>query len=369
MEKINYKAFNRLIGLFTFLVIIGILYSLNLLDNVKHVFAALTPFYLALLILWIMRPMATYLHEKKGFGMHKASLLSILVNLVVLLLLIFVLVPVLIAQIWDITQNSTQIIDSIQQNLSNITEFFSQYLITNQIDIVAEVQAKVREFLDIQSFQDILANFDFGFVTNTFAAIFSAIGSVTSFVINIIFAYIIAIYLSKDFDKFVQKLMNLVFKRTEENNRIVFLEATRALSGYFKGLFLDCFFVATIVTIGATIIGVPSPLLFGILAGLFNVIPYLGPILGGVPLIVISLSLGFPTAIAATVVVFGTQFIESQILQPRIMANATDLHPATVIVGLLIFGTLFGFVGMIISTPTLAVIAVIIKHSDLDIRI
>lgn len=365
MEKINYKSFNRLVGLLTILVILAILYSLNLLENVKHVFAALTPFYLALLILWIMKPLATYLHETKGMTPKKATLLSILVNLLVVLAFIFVLLPILIAQVWDITQNSTQIIDSIKHNVENITNYFQ----VRQIDVVHEIQLKVGEYFNITSFKDIFTNFDFGIFTNAFNAIFSAIGSVTSFVINIVFAYIIAIYLSSDFDNFVEKGLNLVFSNTKQRNKDVFLESTKALSGYFKGLLLDCFFVATIVTIGAAIIGVPSPLLFGILAGIFNVIPYLGPLLGGVPLIVVALSLGFPTAIAATIVVFGTQFIESQILQPRIMANSTNLHPATVIIGLLIFGTLFGFIGMIISTPTLAVIAVIIKHSNLDIRI
>lgn len=365
MEKINYKALNRLIGLFTVLVILGILYSLNLLENVKHVFAALTPFYLALLILWIMKPLANYLQESRGMSSKKASLLSILVNLLVVLSFLFVIVPVLIAQIWDITQNSTQIVDSIQANVTKITDYFQ----VRQIDVIHEVQLKAAEYLNIQSFQDILMNFDFGFVTDTFNAIIGAIGSVTGFVLNIVFAYIIAIYLSSDFDGFVEKSLNLLFKNAEQKNRDVFFQSTKALSGYFKGLLLDCSFVALIVTVGSAIIGVPSPLLFGILAGLFNVIPYLGPILGGVPLIIVALSQGIPTALAATVVVFGTQFIESQILQPRIMANSTNLHPSTVIIGLIIFGTLFGFVGMIIATPTLAVIAVIIKNSKLDIRI
>lgn len=365
MEKINYKSLNRLIGLITFLAIVGILYSLNLLDNVKHVFAALTPFYLALLILWIMKPMATYLHETRGMSKKKASLVSILTNLVIVLLFIAVVIPLLFAQLWDITQNSTQIMTSIQTNVTKITDYFQ----IHQIDIVKQIQAKAAEYLNIQSTQDLLKSIDFGFVSSSIKSVFGAIGSVTGFIFNIIFAYIIAIYLSSDFDNFVEKTLNLVFKNSKKKNKDVFLQSTKALSGYFKGLLLDCTFVAIIVTIGAAIIGVPSPFLFGILAGLFNVIPYLGPILGGLPLIIIALSQGIPTAIAAIFVVFGTQLVESQILQPRIMANSTNLHPATVIIGLLIFGSLFGFVGMIIATPALAVISVIIKNSNLDIRI
>ncbi len=365
MEKINYKAFNRLILLITFLVILGILYSLNMLQEVKDVFSALTPFYLALIILWIMRPFAIYLQEKRHLSVKKANIIAILANLLVVLAFLFILLPVLIVQVWEITQDSTQIMHSITVNISKITAHFN----LEQINILDEIQIKAIEYLNIKSFQEIIGSIDFSFISNIFGAIIGTVGSITGFIINIVFAYIIAIYLASDFDKFVEKSLNLLFKNTESKNKLVFLESTKALSGYFKGLILDCFFVATIVSIGAALIGVPSPLLFGILAGIFNVIPYLGPILGGVPLIFVALAQGFPTAIAATVVVFGTQFIESQILQPRIMANSTNLHPGTVIVGLIIFGTLFGFVGMIISTPTLAVIAVIIKHSNLDIRI
>ncbi len=365
MDKINYKAFNRLIGLLTFFVILAIFYSLNLLDSVKAVFGALMPFYLAFLIIWIMKPFSELLQTKWKMKPQKANLLSILVNLLVLLLFIFVILPILIVQVWDITQNSTQIMDGLSQNVNNITNYFE----VRQIDIVAEVQAKIAEYLDLRSVQEIVTSIDFSWLTNLANTILSTIGNITIFVINIIFAYIIAIYLSNDFDKFVEKSLNLVFYNTTEKNKDVFIQSTKALSGYLKGLLTVCFFVATLVTIGAALIGVPSPLLFGIIAGLFNVIPYLGPILGGVPLIIIALSQGIPTAVLATIIVFGTQFIESQILQPRIMASNTDLHPITVIVGLIIFGTLFGFIGMIISTPTLAVIAVIIKNSKLDIRI
>lgn len=365
MEKLNYKSINRLVVIITFLSIVGILFAFNLLENVKNVFSALTPLYLALVILWIMKPLANYFEEKRGMEHKKATRLSLLINLLVVLLFLFVFVPVLFAQLWDITQNSTQLLESIQENITKITDRFQMH----QIDIVDEIQTKAAEYLNINSIKDVINKENFGMLTETIQSVVGYIGNITGFFINIGFAYIIAFYLADDFENFVEKTMNLFFKNAEKKNRIVFLESTQALSGYFKGLLLDCSFVAIIVSIGATIIGVPSPLLFGLLAGIFNVIPYIGPVLGGLPLIVIALSQGIPTAIAAAVVVFGTQMFESQFLQPRIMANSTNLHPATVLVGLLIFGTLFGFIGMIIATPTLAVIAVIIKHSGLDIRI
>ncbi len=365
VEKINYKAFNRLISLITILVILGILFSLNMLENVKDVFRALTPFYLALLILWIMKPFSILLQNKLNLSVKKANIIAILVNLLIVLMFIFVLLPILIIQVWNITQNSTQIITNIQENFNQLTTYFQ----LQQIDIMYEIQQKLSEYFNFKSFQDILSSFDFSIITNGINAILSAIGSVTSFVINIIFSYILALYLANDFDIFVEKTLNLFFKNRESKNKLIFLESTNALSGYFKGILLDCFFVATIVSIGATLISIPSPLLFGILAGIFNVIPYLGPILGGVPLIVVALSQGIPVTIAATCIVFGTQLIESQILQPKIMSTSTNLHPGTIIIGLIIFGSLFGLVGMVISTPTLAVISVILKHSNFDIRI
>lgn len=365
MDHINYKAFNRLIFILTFLALIAILFLLNLLDRMVSVFFALAPFYIAFIIIWIMKPFENYLINKKKIPEKKAAIFAILVNLLILLVVIFILVPALAIQIWDITQNSTQLIESITRNVEEIANFIQ----LNEVEYFNEMMMKIQSLLNMQSITDFITTFDFSIITNALGSIMSAIGSVTSFVLKIVFAYIIAIYLAPDFDRFVEKFLNLVFSKTKKHNKNIFLQSTHALSGYFKGLIIVCLFVGTIITIGAWIIGIPSPLLFGIIAGLFNIIPYLGPILGGIPLVIIALAGGLPSAIMALVLVLITQFVESQILQPRIMSSSTDLHPVTIIVGLIIFGNLFGFVGMILATPTLAVISVVIKNSKLDIKI
>ncbi len=342
-----------------------ILFLLGLLDNMISVIGALLPFYLALVIIWIMRPFSELLQKKFNWSAKKASLISILVNLVIVLFIIFVIVPILIIQVWDITQNSTQIIDSINTNISFIFEKLDEH----KLEIVDSVTTQINSILDTKSIPELISSIDLEFIPNAISSIFSFVGSTTSLIIQFVFAYIIAIYLSADFDQFVEKGLDLVFSNTKSKNKKVFVESTHALSGYFKGLMLDCTFIATIMTIGCIFIGIPSPLLFGIICGLFNVIPYLGPVLGGIPLVFVALSLGIPSAIMAIILILITQMIESQILQPKIMAKSTDLHPVTVICGLIIFGQIFGFVGMIIATPTLAVIAVVIRNSELDIRI
>lgn len=365
MKNLNFKSINRLVALLTFLVILAIFSFLGLLESVIQVVGALMPFYLAFIIIWIMKPFSEFLQRKYDIAPRKANLISILLNLLGLLFFIFVILPILLLQVWDITQNSTQIIDSITRNVSKLLEYVS----IHQIEIINQVTTKIQEILNAKSIPEIISSMDFSFIPNALNSIISAIGSVTSIVIKIVFAYIIAIYLANDFDGFVEKSLNLVFSDRQEKNKEVFIQSTKALSGYFKGLLIVCLFITTFVTIGAALIGIPSPLLFGIIAGIFNIIPYLGPILGGIPLVFVALSNGISTAILAICLVAVTQLVESQILQPKIMADSTNLHPVTVILGLIIFGQLFGFVGMLIATPTLAVIAVVIKNSGLDIRI
>ncbi len=365
MDKINFKAINRLVFLLSFLVILGIFSFVGLLDNFISVIGALSPFYIAFIIIWIMKPFSEFLQRKFKMSAKKANLLSIFLNLLGLLFFLFVILPVLLLQVWDITQNSTQLIDAINNNLMKIID----YVNIHQIDILNTASTQVQQLLNTKTLPELVSSIDFGFIPKLFDTIAGAIGSMTSFIIKIVFAYIIAIYLANDFDKFVEKTLNLLFSKSHEQNKQVFIQSTKALSGYFKGLLIVCTFIATFVTIGAAIIGIPSPLLFGIIAGIFNVIPYLGPILGGIPLVFVALADGIPTAILAIGLVCITQLIESQILQPKIMADNTNLHPVTVILGLIIFGNIFGFVGMLIATPTLAVIAVIIKNSSLDIRI
>lgn len=118
--------------------------------------------------------------------------------------------------------------------------------------------------------------------------------------------------------------------------------------------------VAAILSTGLTLLGVPLGLILGIIAGLLDFIPYLGPIMGGVPAVLIALSTSTDLALYTLLLMFAIQMLDGYVLLPFIEARAVALPPALTIIMQLIFGTLFGFAGVALATPLTAALVVLI---------
>ena len=120
------------------------------------------------------------------------------------------------------------------------------------------------------------------------------------------------------------------------------------------------FMVFVCDTIGFAIVGLNAAVLFGLLCGITDLIPYIGPYIGGAAAVIVGFTqspiIGFATLVVAIIV----QLVESYVLQPVVMSKAMQLSPITIIVGLLLFGYFFGIVGMIIATPCMSIIKEII---------
>jgi predicted PurR-regulated permease PerM len=119
--------------------------------------------------------------------------------------------------------------------------------------------------------------------------------------------------------------------------------------------------VSVATSVGLTLLGVPLALILGIIAGLLDFIPYVGPILAGVPAVLLALTISPDMAVYTLLLFVGIQLVEGYILQPLIEARAVDLAPAMVIVMQLVFGTLFGFAGVALATPLAAGLAVLVE--------
>ena len=119
-----------------------------------------------------------------------------------------------------------------------------------------------------------------------------------------------------------------------------------------------------ISSIGLWFVGLKAPLLFGLFCGITNIIPYLGPYLGGIPAVIVGFTQSTTIGILTLVVIAVIQLLEGNLLQPLILSKTTKLHPITIILGLLIFGYFFNIVGMIISTPIIAALEAVVLYFD-----
>ena len=134
------------------------------------------------------------------------------------------------------------------------------------------------------------------------------------------------------------------------------------ISRYFAGQMLECLFVGTFTFIGYSIIGMPYAFLLGFIAGVANIIPYLGPYIGLAPALAIGLVTSLPKGIAVVIITLIVQQVDGNFIYPNVMGKALNIHPLTIILILLAAGNLAGLLGMILAIPVYAVAKTVITY-------
>lgn len=187
------------------------------------------------------------------------------------------------------------------------------------------------------------------------------------FHVGIIFvlAPIIAFYLLVDLPHVRVAARALVPERARGDVMVVCRRLSHAIGGYFRGQLAVALVVGTMASIGMLIIDLPFWLIVGMIAGLFNMIPLIGPWIGAVPGVAIAFTTGggLSQAIWVAVVMAGVQQIDNHFISPIVMQRAVKLHPAAVMLALLAGGTLMGFFGLLLAVPAAAVLKIVVGHA------
>jgi predicted PurR-regulated permease PerM len=186
------------------------------------------------------------------------------------------------------------------------------------------------------------------------------------FHVGIIFvlAPIIAFYLLVDLPHIRRVFRSLVPERARGDAMVLARRLSTAIGGYFRGQLAVAIVVGIMASIGMLIIDLPFWLIVGMIAGLFNMIPLIGPWVGAVPGIVIAFTTGggLGKAIWVAVVMAIVQQIDNHFISPIVMQRAVKLHPAVVMLALLAGGTLGGFFGLLLAVPTTATLKIVFGH-------
>ncbi|HVF09669.1 MAG TPA: AI-2E family transporter [Abditibacteriaceae bacterium] len=134
----------------------------------------------------------------------------------------------------------------------------------------------------------------------------------------------------------------------------------RVLDGYTRGQVIMCLLAWVLVTGGLLLLGVPHAFTLGLIAGITRAVPVIGPILGGVPLVLVCLltTLSLPITLTLLIGFTAMHFLESKVLLPKIVGHEVDLHPVSVIVALLLGMEFFGFLGVFLAVPLAAVLKI-----------
>lgn len=250
-------------------------------------------------------------------------------------------------------------LNSLIKELPNFIDLADKFFRSLEIDpnVISEINHRVTEFFNVN-----LSNM----LNTSVTAITSFISNTGVLIFNFLVAVILSVYILRDKEKiarFFSILLDVVFKKKSGDRiRNFFGELDRIFGRYFTGVIVDATFVGICSFILTSIIKNPYAVIIGVLAGVSNVIPYLGPLVGAASAFILGLPSGFTVAILGFLLLMGFQQIEGNLIQPKILGDFVGLPPLVVLISIIIGGGLFGVVGIIIASPVVGVASVYYKR-------
>ena len=220
-------------------------------------------------------------------------------------------------------------------------------------------QETIEEWLNDPANQETIQQIVFGFG----AGAGQVIRGVTESLVILFLAPVLAIYVLIDLDRFKKTSVELTPPKYQEEVAYVGGEVGGALGSFVRGQLLVAFIVGVASSIGMWIIDLPFWLLIGILAGFLNLIPFLGPIVGGALAVLVALLNGDPwQAVWAVVIFVIIQQIDNHIITPMIQRTRVQLSPLVIVLALVIGGSVAGLLGVLIAVPLTAAIRILVGH-------
>ncbi len=313
------------------LVVIGwLIYSLSTI---------ITILLLSALIAYILDPVASYL-EAKGMSRVYATIIIFLLFFVTIGITSWTLLPGLLGELNTLQQGLSL------EDTSSLSKKVETFIGTNLGFINVEnleIEEKIRNALSL--------------LTDELLTILANLLSIISFVVIIPF---VVFFLLKDGRKMKKAFVHFVPNRYFEMTLNVLHKIDQQLGWYLRGQFTEAFVVGLLSVIALWLLDVQYFIIIGIFAGLANLIPYVGPVAGAIPAIVVTLVNGSePVKILYIVVAFAlVQLIDNVVLQPMVLSKSVNLHPLIIVFAVLIGGQFFGLLGMLLAVPAAGIIKV-----------
>lgn len=325
------------IGIITWAIlgIIGLCVCfLFVLYQVRVIFSLLV---YTLAIVFILRPIVNFFNKKNVPHLLSVILAYFLVIMLIVLLLLY-FVPILTVQVQGFVK-------AFPEYSGKAVEEFQKYQKDfRKIRISPEAYTLIKNsLLDLK---------------DSLVAIAAKVPGVTvNIVSNILYLFlapVLAFYILKDLDAIKETLQKFIPDKYKEKTLDIISEIDAVVGGYIRGQLLIALSVGILASIALLILGVDYPILIGFITGVLNIIPYFGPFVGGLLAVIVALFQSPALALLVILVMVGIQLIDGMFLSPNIMSQQVNVHPVIVVFALLIGGSLFGIIGMLLAIPVVA---------------
>ena len=336
-------------------VISKIIIDTEMFKKILGLISIISPLFIGIAVAWILDPLVNRLVKRK-ISRKVATFIVFMLFLACLIISFSLIIPTLVDQLREFVVLAPKIIDNAKSWADN---FFGN--LNNLYDYDFN-SIKDGIYSSVVSFSDKLTVDAPAFTINFVSNILS--GGLT-----IIIGLFIGFYMLFDFNNVRKTLLSFLPKKIHNDTIILTDKLNKTLKNYVQGTIFVTIILFTVQTIGFTISGLKAPAVFGLICAVTNIIPYVGPYIGGIPAILVGFTISplVGTLTLASVII--SQFIESYILTPIVLSKTMKLHPVTIIIGLLIFGHFLGLIGMLLSTPIVSCLKIIAAFIDEKFKI
>lgn len=323
----------------------------------------LMPFVAGIALGYLLDPLANRL-EKLGVNRLGAALIILAAFIIVLGVLLLIFVPILGRQLTALAGSLPDLVHKLQVLASTsgdrlTSSWIGEWLNKAGINVGTaspDLQSTIQESMGQA------ATWAVGFLKSLVTGGAALVGLLSLIVVT----PVVAFYILVDWKRMIATLDGLVPLRHRDEVRVLARDIDRALAGFLRGQSLVCAFLGTWYAVGLSLIGLNFGFLIGITAGVLSFIPYVGSLTALVVSAVVAVVQGWPSwkLLILSMAVIGTgQFLEGNVLSPKLVGASVGLHPVWLMFALLAFGSLFGFTGLIVAVPVAAAIGVLLRFA------
>lgn len=373
-EKYATIAFYAVISVIICAVVIMCLFKFDTIRHyVSNFFAAIAPLTYGFVFAYLFNPIMNW-YEKKFFAFKKAKkdlhilrrTLSLIMTAITILAVVSVLMYAVIPQaIYSFENLGSQLnsyIINIQHFADNLIQNHSDRFLGEHYDSLSKL---LEEFGISFSIKDILSN-SYSFLQNAFNYVINYGGMIVNQVINFLLGLIVAVYFLVFKERIcaqAKKLLCACFSRRTYMNIVRLARYThKTFGGFIVGKIIDSVIIGLLTFLVLWIFKVPYYPLLAVIISITNIIPTFGPVFGGIFGALLLLIAAPDKVILFLIIVLVIQQLDGNIIGPRILGNSIGISSLWVVIAIFVFGSLFGFPGMIAGVPATAVIYVLIKQ-------
>ncbi|HPZ09757.1 MAG TPA: AI-2E family transporter [Candidatus Eremiobacteraeota bacterium] len=357
---IPFKEENR-----TIKILIGAILFLYIAWFVYLISSVLIPFAIAMILAYIFDPVVTFF-ERKGISRTKATLILMGLLLVGFAIILLFIIPALIQEI-------SGFIGQIPHIQAKLIEIFNMIKNIEDTNVPKQFEwiKKISEYEIPQELKDLantliektkesipqVANRIWSFLTGVFSSLIQFILSL----ISLIIIPILTFYMLKEMNNIKNFAISLVPEENKPWIISICQDINKALASFLRGQLLVASFVGICTAIGLYFIGIKFSLFIGLLAGISNMVPYLGAIVAITPTVLLALFTPNPimSIILVILMTLIISFLENSIVSPKILGDSLELNPLLIMLAILIGGQLYGAWGMLLAIPCTCVLKVL----------